>query len=298
MMFNLIPSKKGISGIALGGAFLLVSMSAGCSSSPEQNTVPDDYLAIYDGEILTRADVQKALPRGLSPEDSARFVKAYVSNWVQSNLLLKEAAHFIDMEEIDRMTEDYRRELILTDYRRKMYETNGPTVSDDSVRAYYDKHKEDFVLERPLVRGVYLKVADDAKNLPTLKRLHKSDKPQDADILEKEVLSTAIHYDYFRDKWVDWVQIESKIPEDFGADADAWLKKNHNLEKSVGGFTYLLDIDEVLPSGSPMPIEAARAQIINRLLNQRRPAYDANIMNELYQKAVADEHLIIHPDIN
>ena len=281
---------KSIALASLCGAFLL--LSDGCKKA--ETPLPDDFIAAYGKDIITKRDVLKALPGGLSSEDSARFVKAYVTNWVQSKLIRREAADAIDVTEIDRLVEEYRRNLILTEYRRRMFEGNADAIPEDSINAYYDLHKTDFVLERPLVKGVYLKVADDAHNLRTIKRLYKSDKPQDVDRLEKEVLSTAIHYDYFRDKWVDWEQIETKIPEEFG-DPDKWLASHKSFEKSIGGFTYLIYITDILPAGSPMPVEAARSQIINRLLNINRAAYDAALLNELYQRALADKHLIINP---
>lgn len=282
-----------IAAAIVGGAFLPV----GCASDSDKDKHPDDFLAVYGTDVLTKSDVMANLPGGLTPDDSARFVKAYVTNWVETKLISREAASYIDMDEINRLAEEYRLNLILTAYRRMMFEQNAQSIPEDSVKAYYDLHNTDFVLERPMVKGTYLKVPDDARNIRVLKRLYKSDRPDDADRLEKEVLSSAIHYDYFRDKWVDWEQIETKIPEDFGENPDQWLSKNRSLEKSVGGFTYLLYITEVLPSGSPMPIEAARSQIVNRLLNINRPTYDSMLLNDLYQRALADKRLILSTEL-
>lgn len=288
--------NKSIAVAFLGGAFLFLCAVA-CSSKNEDNNIPDDILAGYDGDYITKRDVLKILPGGLSPEDSARFVKAYVNGWIQSELLSKEASEYVDMNEIDRLVEEYRRDLILTSYRRLMFEQNVDAIPDDSIQDYYEKHKNEFILERPMVKGTYLKVPDDAKNIRTLKRLYKSDRADDADKLEKEVLSSAIHYDYFRDRWIDWEQIETKIPEDFGNSADQWLLKHNTLEKSVGGFTYLLYITQTIPSGSPMPVEAARSQIVNRLLNINRPNYDKALISNLYQMALDDRRLIISPEL-
>ena len=289
-------TKQSIAAIFLGGAFLLSSLAA-CSEKKQAGALPDDYLAAFGSEVVTRSDVAKVLPGGLTPDDSARFVKAFISDWIQSRLITQQASGEIDMDEIDRLTSEYRRNLIMSEYRRQMYEQNVDAIPDDSVQAYYDAHKADFALERPMVKGTYLKVPDDAKNIRLLRRLYKSDRQADTDRLEKEVLSSAIHYDYFRDKWVDWEQIETKIPEDFGASPDQWLKTHKSLEKSVGGFTYLLYITDVLPAGSPMPVEAARSQIVNRLLNIHRHAYDDALINDLYQAAVAQGRLKVSADL-
>ena len=279
-----------------GSALFVLCIGWSCKKSELSSELPEDYLASYSGDIITMSDIEKVMPAGLNPDDSTRFVRAYVTTWIQTKLIEKDASSLINMDEINHLVDEYRRDLIMTAYRRTMYEHNSQSVDEDSIRKYYEAHKDDFILERPMVKGTYLKVPDDAKNLKTLRRLYKSDKANDADRLEKEVLSSAIHYDYFRDKWVDWEQIETKIPEDFGTSADQWLSKHQSLDKSVGGFTYLLYIVDVLPSGSPMPIEAARSQIVNRLLNINRPEYDSMLLNELYQKALSDKRLIINLD--
>ena len=87
--------------------------------------------------------------------------------------------------------------------------------AEDSPRAYYEEHKDDFKLERPMVKGVYLKLLDDAPKLKQIRRLYRSDSPGDIDKLEKAAIGTAIHYDYFRDSWIDWEQIENRIPVEF-----------------------------------------------------------------------------------
>ena len=66
-----------------------------------------------------------------------------------------------------------------------MYETHaGNEPVEDSLRAYYNSHNREFILERPLVRGIYLKVPDDAPNLGVIKRLYRSSRRDDIDRLE------------------------------------------------------------------------------------------------------------------
>lgn len=278
--------------IVSGGViFALIALSA-CTGKKEAGGADSQIVAQVDKSTLTLPEVLKTLPGGLSAEDSARYVKVYVNNWVENKLIANVASEDVDLEEIDRLTEDYRNRLIMLEYLRGMYQRQAKAISDDSVKAYYDEHKTDFVLERPMVKGTYLKVADDAKNLKTLRRLYSSDKLADADKLEKEVLSSAIHYDYFRDRWVDWEQIETRIPaEEIGAQA---LGKKHKFETSVGGFTYLLYITDVLPAGSPMPLEAARGQIVNRLVNSDRKEYERDLTRALYDRALETGRLKVN----
>lgn len=285
---------KSIVPIISAGALLALCCSLGACSRGASDDISGDVVASIGSQVLTRTELLEEMPGGMTPDDSVHFVNAYINNWIDGKLVSEVATGEIDMTDIDRMVDEYRNTLIMQEYRRRMFETHASAIPEDTIRAYYNTHKDDFVLDRPMVKGTYLKVRDDARNLSILRRLYRSDKPADADKLEKEVLSSAVHYDYFRDRWVDWEQIETRIPFDFGRSASQWLRTNHTLDISVGGFIYLLYITDVLPSGSSMPIEAAKGQIVNRLLNKNRKAYDAQLMQALREKAEADGRLKIY----
>ncbi len=284
--------------IAAFAALLIVILASGCSDSPKAKN-DGQLLAVVGKSRLTRADLANALPRGLASADSARYAEAFIRRWVESNLISEIASTEIETTDIDRMVNDYRNQLIEMEYRRRMAETHTPsTFPEDSLRAYYQTNKEDFVIERPLLQGIYLKVPDNANNLNLIRRLYRSDKQADIDRLEKEVLNMAIHYDYFRDKWVDWDQIERHIPYDFGSNPDTFLKGRDHFETTAGGFVYLLDIKDVLPTGSIMPYENAKIPITERLAAQKRAEYDSQLMSNLYNRSLADGKIQIFVDLN
>lgn len=289
------PLFRHIAAAAVSAIVILVSA---CSDKPK---VKNDgrLLAVVGKAQLSRADLANALPRGIVSADSARYADAYIRKWIESNMLSEIATTEIETDEIDRMVNEYRNQLIEMEYRRRMAESHTPsTFSEDTLRAYYQANKEDFVTERPLVEGIYLKVPDNAKNLNLIRRLYRSDRQEDIDRLEKEVLNLAIHYDYFRDKWVDWDQIERHIPYDFGANPDAFLKGRDHFETTAGGFVYLLDIKDVLPTGSTLPFENAKQPISERLTARLRAEYDSQLMTDLYNRSVADGKIQIFVDLN
>ncbi len=284
---HLITALYAAAVIALG----LSSCSSGVDASQS------DTLVSLGNATLTRNELCVDMPRGLSEQDSLKYSRAYIASWIENRLITEVAADEIDTKDIDRLTEDYRRQLIALEYRRLMYETHaGDEPAEDSLRAYYSSHNSEFILERPLVRGIYLKVPDDAPNLAVIKRLYRSSRRDDIDRLEKEVLTSAIHYDYFRDKWIDWEQIESHIPYDFGASGDKFLSGRTHFETSAGGFTYLLEINDMLPAGAIMPFENARRMITDRLNTNRRREYDERLRRDLYDEALKSGKLKIFVD--
>lgn len=276
---------------------VLLIISASCSENKAGNS--DNPVLVKVGtSSLTLSELRKDLPVAMTTADSAAFASAYIRRWIDARIVSDIAASEIDMTDIDRLVNDYRNRLIEMEYRRRMADSHvAVAIPDDSLRNYFVEHNDDFKLERPMIQGVYLKVPDNAPNLAVIKRLYRSDKQDDIDRLEKEVLTSAIHYDYFRDKWVDWESIELHIPYDFGANPDAFLKGKDHFETSAGGFVYLLDITDVLQSGAYMPFDNAKALIAERLSAQQRQAYDASLMKNLYEKSFKDGKIQLFVDL-
>lgn len=262
-------------------------LAVACSRGGDVS-VPADALVIAGNEYLTRDMLRRHMPPGIAADDSVAFARAYIRSWIDERLVATVVAGEVDMAEIDRLTAEYRNELIMSQYRRTMARqaTDG-IFAEDSLQDYYEARKADFVLERPMIKGIYLKVPEDASNLATLRKLYKSERPIDIDKLEKAALNQAVHYDYFRDRWVDWEQIETRVPVDFVMPEKA-LSAHKPLEVTSGGFVYLLSVSDYLPAGSTMPFEAARPLIKERMLSVKRLAYDAALRNELLNRALSD----------
>ncbi len=277
----------------LSAMLLLCSCGEGCGVKKE------DVLVKVGSSVLTKDEMRKQMPFGLSEVDSVKFTRAYIRSWIDDKLVSELASKNIgNTAAIDRMVEEYRKELIMWEYRKRMYETHADDVfTEDSLSIYYEVHKNEYRLDRPIVKGIYIKIADNAPRLADVKKWYRSRKAEDIDNLEKYGITGAIHYDYFRDRWVDWLQIESRIPYNFGSDVDAFIKNNRNFEVSVDGSTYLLDITEYLPTGAVMPFEFAREIIKEQFANRHRIEYDHELRRSLYERGVDDGVVEIYVDL-
>lgn len=275
----------------------VVTLMAGCSKTSGEG---DNQALVRVGKsTLTRTELARVVPGGLTPVDSAKYAVAYIRRWIDRHLISDIASGEIDMTDIERMVQDYRERLIEMEYRRRMFDAYGDKdIPNDTLHNYFVIHNADFVLERPMLQGIYLKVPEDASNLATIRRLYRSDKQADIDRLEKEVLSSAVHYDYFRDNWVDWEQIELHIPYDFGDNPDDFLKGRDHFETTAGGFVYLLDIKDKLPVGAIMPYENAKALIKEQLTAANRRAYDASLMTRLYDNSLKEGKIQLMVDLD
>ena len=258
-----------------------------------------DVLASVGTSMLTVDDLRDNTPLGLSSEDSVLFCRAYIKQWIDSRLVSEIAVRNISgTEKIDKMVEEYRNDLIMKEYKRLMYEENGGRwFSVDTLKSYYDNHKSDFILKKPLVRGIFLKLPQDAPRLQDVRKWYCSDNSDDIERLEKYTLQDAVQYDYFRDRWTDWNDIQNHIPMDFGGSPDMFLKKNDNFEMTRDGYTYLLSVSEYLPSGSEAPFELVEQGIKDLFANENRVEYDRMLRKLLFERGVKSGDVKVNVDL-
>ena len=280
--------------IFISAVLLLTILSTACSNKNKQDS--GDILVTVGNAVLTLDDLRKQLPSGLSAEDSTALAHSYIRSWIDSRLISEIASQNIgDLTEIDRMTEQYRNELITYEYRRRMFDDRIKSeITEDSIKKYYDENPVELKLQRPILKGIYLKIPNESPSLKNAKKWYVSTKTEDIDKLEKQCLDGAIHYDYFRDRWGDWERIESLIPAEFGSDPNAFLATHKNLEISQGDFTYLLSISEYIPSGKTMPYEFAKETIKDILAYSRRAEYDRLLRLSLLKEAEDNGQITIN----
>ena len=278
--------------IRISTALVAALLLASCYNRAGEKTAQEKPVARVGKATLSRSDIVANVPPGMSEADSIEYVRRYVNNWVDRELVDQAALPVLDMAEIDRRVEKYRRDLITAEYRRYRFDTSADTAfTDKELKEYYNRHKELFTVGHPMVKGIYLKVPDHAADLREIRRLLQHGGNAAIDRLEGMVAGTAIHYDYFRDTWVEWRSIEQLIPTRFATEPMAVFRGQKMLDLSIGGFTYLLKVDSYLPSGNPLPYEQALPQIHQRLTNRARMNFDATFQ-QLLRKEAEDKGIV------
>lgn len=275
--------------------FLLIAilLFLGCDRKKKslQGANEDPVLVAIGDTALTLSEVELRIPVGLSPDDSVAMFASIVDTWVEDILLAEFGKENIDdMDRIERMTKDYRNRLIAESYRRRMHENNPSKVSEERIRDYYNSHPEEMKLQRPLVKGIYLRLPSKTSNLSDIRQWIFSGKPSGIDNLEKHGLRDALQYSFFEDRWVDWQNVADQIPYRFG-DPDAFLESHRNFETAKRGVTYLLHISDVCKTGTPMPQEYATVRIGEILDTRSASDYERSLIDGLYRKAIKEKHM-------
>lgn len=273
------------SAVAIG---ILFSFSA-CTL--EKKEMPGVIVSVGD-RYLTREMLNQVIPDGLSHRDSSAFADAYVRHWAEDELVYDVAQKNIpNVDRIELLVDKYRRELFVHEYQKQILsEKLDAEISAEAVKNYYRTHLDKFILKVPIIKGLFLKVAETSPEIKNLKKWYRNRDHGSIENIEKYSLHNIINYEYFYDRWVSFDEVLSAIPYSV-SDANRFLQTHKYLEINNDGYWYLLNISDYLPAGANMPLDFARTQIEEILLNQKRMDFLHQMNNELYQEALENRKI-------
>lgn len=265
----------------------------GCSgsTSEKQSLSDNEALMQFGDSVLRRNDVVARIPVGLSPQDSVRMFDAIVQSWLEDMLLGDMAArNNIDMSRIDRLVSDYRNSLIVSQYRDRVLRSHSPKLSDKQLRKYYDEHISEMVLERPIVKGIYLSVDASAPGLENLRVWMSSFDAENLDNIDRYGIDRLMDYEYFADSWLDWQVLEQQFDKRLPLPEEI-LKKGGSYRDADNGVERMLLITDVMAPGKTMPYDFARRQISDILTDSKIENYEVALLENLYRKALESRQL-------
>lgn len=260
-----------------------------CACRGTQPAGDADALVKVKDRTLSRSEVKRAIPRGASSADSLLLAESLVKKWVKDVLVYDVAQRNLERDEkaeVDRLVEEYRHSLIRYRYQEQLIRERLSSEFQESDKLrYYEENQKKFVLDKALVKGLFLKIPLDAPGLSEVKGWYRSTAEASLEKIEKYSVQNATIYDYFYDKWVDFDEVMDNIPV-YVSDANSFLKANKFVEVADSSYCYLLNIKEYLPVGSVAPYDYASAQIVELLVNLRKVDFLKSFEEELYNDAV------------
>lgn len=267
--------------VAPVSSLLLLSATAltSCSGSSQSN----EGVAGVGDKVLTQEQIATAIPLGLTADDSLRMAEEFVDQWIINELLNEVAEkNIVNLEEIDRLTEEYRRNLIIDEYRRlKLEQDTSLALTRTQIEDFYANYGGEMRLSEPMIRGIFIAVSKTSPSLGGIRRWYSSSKEADIEKLEKVGLTEAINYEYFRDRWMPLSDISGRFP----APAPSVNGKGQKFEASDEETIYLLSVSDFLPAGASKPLSIAEPEIRSRLEESRKVKIDARLKQQLYENA-------------
>lgn len=272
----------------------LVFMVQGCSLLVKDDL--EEPVARVFENYLYPSDLEKVIPSGTNSQDSMLLAKRYTETWVKDMLMQHRAEESLSEEQMDFETqiEEYHRSLLIYTYRQNLLQQKMDTlVSEREINSYYEENSKNFVLNKNVIKGTFIKVPLSAPNQDQLRRWSWNNREQDLDQLEKYCVSYAEKYSDFNDTWVDFSSIREQLPRRI-SNPVAYLNSYRNIEHSDSLYRYLVHISDHLTEGEVAPVEMVSDDIINIILNKRKIKFIKDLEHRVYTDGVSRNQFEIY----
>lgn len=259
---------------------------------------------IHDGEVVARlgehklylSDLEKVIPNGVSPEDSVNLANLYINSWATDMAFQDIAEQKLSKEEKDvsKELEAYRQSLLRYRFeQRYVAERLDTTVSVKEVNDYYEAHKDNFTLERPIVKARFMRIATDSPNLKTIKKLMSSDDVTDVIAADSLAYNSAQRYLDSSESWIDAVTLAGEFGKDY---IEVFSKKNGKFIEIPDGAGNLCVafIADMVKAGEVAPVEFCEERIKDIIISGRKHKLLTTLEQDLIEDAKAKEKFEIY----
>lgn len=229
-------------------------------------------------------------------KDSVYNAKRSIESWATESLFYQEAMEKLDKDEInvDRQVELYKKSLVNYIYQTRLIEANLDTaISKEEVEAYYNEHRDNFILKENIVKVNYFKIPLRTPVLPKIKKLLSSANPKDKEQLKTLCIQNAENFFMNDSTWLFLEDIKKEIPA-LRDQPDFNLSMGKVVEFTTDQYYYYLKIKDVKVKNGLSPINFEAQNIRKFIINVRKTQLITEYKKTLLEKAQADKRFLIY----
>jgi hypothetical protein len=263
----------------------LLMVFAACQNK-NLDRVNTPVATVYD-KNLYNSDILNIVPKGLSGSDSANIVKDLIDKWVRKQLLIHQAEQYLSQDEknVEPQIEDYRSSLLIFKYEQNFIKQKLDTlVNEQEIEDYYSNHSSNFILNSPLIKGLYIQLPINAPDIAKIKKIYRSDKSEDISELERYCYTNASKYEYFDENWIYFNRIFNYLPETY-MKPENFLQNRKYFESQDSVFCYLVKISDFKLAGTVAPLELIKEDIKSILINKKKIQLVHSLESDIYNDA-------------
>ncbi|MFY8096683.1 MAG: hypothetical protein ACOVMH_02605 [Flavobacterium sp.] len=272
------------------GLIILVLMFIGCSKTPQQDNT--DAVARVNDVYLYESDLENLVPSGTSKNDSIAIVKDYINRWAMQQLLVNRAEKNINktkQQELEELINQYKIDLYSKSYLEDLVMTKVDTlISDDEIKRYYEKNKNNFKASEPLIKLRYINLIKGNTKLGIInnKLLNFSKKDQ------AELQKMAVQFKNYAlndSIWVDVNQVYEKLPFINQENKQKFISPGMAYQFTDNNLIWLVKIKDVVEKNNNVPLQYIKPTIKQIILNNRKKDLINKIQTEITNDAIKDK---------
>ncbi len=249
----------------------------------------------YD-KYLYAKDIEGIVPPNIHGNDSIAIVRGFIDQWQHDMVLQHQAEENIQVDEkyIQEQLENYRKSLIRFQYEQELINQKlDTTVTEEEIAKYYEEHKKNFQLKKPILKVSYIKLSDKAPKIDMVKKLFTSKDVRDRDLLEKYCFKYSPAFSLMDTSWHYIDELEKTLPiSKIGSYNYETLNRIFQISENNTLYLLILRGSKFRDSLSPLAFE--KENIKNLILNQRKLKLISQMEREVFQEAQKNNELEVY----
>lgn len=254
----------------------------GCGQ--EVPTQEDRILARVHQKTLRLSELEGMFADNATAADSALVIQAFVNRWSRDAILQWEAERHLPPDlNIDRLVRDYRASLVSSHYEEVLIGMRmDSSISQQELETYYEAHKQQYQLERPIVRCLFIRVPYPLRDEEQLQQLWNNGSISDTTALrnycerfaEVSLLEPAA--------WYSLDDIARQLPE--GMLTAENVHKKEEFSTRAGSYRYYFRLLETRPRLEIAPLSYVEEQARKVILHSRKRKVLEEAREEIFNR--------------
>ena len=261
-----------------------VLLSIICCAEPEPVASDDPLLARVHQRELHLSELEGMFPERATAADSALIIEAFANRWARDAVLLWESEQYAPSDlNLDRLVRDYRASLVRSSYEEQLVSAKlDSTITQEQLEAYYEATKEQYQLEVPIVRCLFIRVPYPTPEEALLQDLWNNGKPQDtaalADYTGKYAEAALLN----DSAWYSLDEIARQLPE--GTLTADNVNSKREFSQQDGTHRYYFRLFELKPRKEIAPLSYVVEQARRAILHTRKREVLERTREEIFER--------------
>ncbi len=276
---------------------ILIFLACGILPDKNKNVKDTKIIVQVNDKILTSKELGKLLNASMSQADSSDLAELYISQWVNSQLLLEQAENIPSavLLNIEQRVAEYRNQLLTLEVKNHVVNEQIDTlVTDEEIAEYYELNKANFKLNEPIVKCVLVKFRNELSNTQGIEKLIRYYKPENKSKITEFCVNSAESCHLNDSIWIEFNNLVYASPFKSWEDPVRNFKSSSFHKVQSEYYTFLLKVIEYKDVEEESPLEFQTKVIKTILINHRKKEILKNYQNDLYRSAKENNEIILN----
>ena len=233
-------------------------------------------------------------PLGATERDSALIIESFVNRWIRDAVLQWESERNLPTDlNIDRLVRDYRSSLVRSSYEELLVnERLDSTISEAELLEYYEDNKQQYQLEKPIVRCLFIRAPYPTPEEGVLRGLWNNGRISDTTALRRYVATWAEVGLLDATAWYSLDQLAAQLPE--GTLTVDNLDSKREFSQQDGRYRYYFRLLELKPRLEIAPLSYVEKQARKVILHNRKMALLDEARDEIVSREMRRKNITIN----